>query len=52
MGLSVVLVGNPVNGLEVFGPFATPDEAVDWASSNSDDQDWWVAPLQAQDSSL
>ena len=46
MGMHVVLVGNPVDGVEVFGPFKTGDDAVEWASAYCrDDRDWWVARL-------
>ena len=30
MGMHVVLVGNPVDGFEVYGPFKTYDHAAAW----------------------
>lgn len=49
LGMHVVLMGNPVDGLKVFGPFKTPDDAVRWAGEEIDDT-WWIAPLAAPDS--
>lgn len=48
MGMHVVLTGNPVDGFGVLGPFATADEATEWADEALDrDVDWWVTPLNA-----
>lgn len=48
MGIHVVVSGNPVDGLRFYGPFATADEASEWAQRNSNDlSDWWIAPLDA-----
>jgi hypothetical protein len=45
MGMHVVLVGNPVDGLTIYGPFTTGEDANDWADSNVKNEDWWAAPL-------
>lgn len=48
-GLHIIIIGNPVSGLEFIGPFATGDEAVEWANRDAHiDADWWVAPLEAK----
>lgn len=44
MGMHVVISGNPVDGLTVWGPFKTGDDAMRWASAEIDDT-WWIAPL-------
>lgn len=45
-GMHVVVVGSPFDeGMEIFGPFKTGDEAVAWAEQNCDEQLWWAVPL-------
>jgi len=41
----VLIVGNPVQGVRVIGPFADADTAQDHASAWSD-TDWWLAELE------
>lgn len=45
MGMHVVIVGNPRDGVEIYGPFKTGADAVDYGHSIEDE--WWIAPLQA-----
>ena len=45
MGLSIVITGNPVDGLFFYGPFKTAEDANEWADAEQSDQEWWVAPL-------
>ena len=45
MGLHVVVIGNPLDGMSIFGPFNNGPEAVDWAACNADDT-WWTVPLE------
>lgn len=47
MGMHVVLVGNPLEGVQVYGPFATGLEAAEWARSEFSGEDWWTAMLYA-----
>lgn len=49
MGMHVVLVGDPINGMTVYGPFKTGTDAVMWASENTDNV-WVAAPLYAPES--
>ena len=49
MGMHIVAVGNPIDGLRFYGPFATSDEAIEWAEKNFAHTEWWVAPLEAQE---
>lgn len=44
MGLHVAVVGDPIDGIEIFGPFKTGCEAVDWLASC--DLNGWIVPLQ------
>jgi len=39
-----VLVGDPVNGVTVYGPYRTIDEAISIWEDESDVY-WWVAPM-------
>lgn len=41
----VVLVGDPVNGVTVYGPYRDFDEAISIWEADSSDVDWWVTPL-------
>jgi hypothetical protein len=47
MGLHVIITGNPVDGFEIYGPFATADEAAEFTMKNPIDADWWIAPLHS-----
>jgi hypothetical protein len=40
-------VGNPVDGIEVYGPFDNPGEAVEWAAAQQEvcGHDFWVTKL-------
>jgi hypothetical protein len=51
MGMHIVMTGNPVDGFEVLGPFATYDEASEWAERNDRkfENSWWILPLRAQE---
>lgn len=51
MGLHIIIIGNPVDGLEFIGPFKTADDATRHASTdgNIDNCEWWIAPLAAAD---
>jgi hypothetical protein len=42
---AVVLVGNPVNGVRIYGPFKTYDEAEEYAG-NIEDAEAWTALLE------
>lgn len=45
MGLCVVIAGNPLAGLTIYGPFNNQEEASDAASLSGHDE-WWIAPLE------
>ena len=48
MGMHVVLLGNIVDGIRIFGPFRTGSEAWDWADTTIEDDEWVIAPLRAR----
>jgi hypothetical protein len=48
-GMHVVLYGNPVDGLQVIGPFKTEEDAAEWADFVFNGSDCWTVPLEAQD---
>lgn len=48
MGMTIVLTGNPVDGMTAYGPFTTRDDALEWASHECSG-DWWLMPLAAPD---
>lgn len=45
---AVVVVGNPIDGFYIIGPFSDADIADDWAEDRTDDipGSWWVVTLQ------
>jgi hypothetical protein len=43
----IVVVGDPVDGFEFYGPFNTEPEAIEWAGENLNG-DWWTASLSAE----
>lgn len=45
-GMHVVLVGNPVDGFTVYGPFKTGEAASHYGQCETDDS-WCIAPLHA-----
>ena len=49
VSLCVVMTGNPVEGFEIIGPFKQPHYASEWADEWLDDLDWWVLPLQSEE---
>lgn len=49
MGIHIAIVGDPINGFEFFGLFATGDDATEWATGEypvAGDPEWQVAPLR------
>jgi len=47
----VVVVGDPLNGITVYGPYATTDDAIEvW--ENESDVDWWVSPLRTNGNTI
>lgn len=42
---SVVLAGNIADGITVYGPFETADDATEWAESQLDDTEWLITKL-------
>jgi len=45
MGMHVVVIGSPFDGQRIVGPFATGEEAIEWAEQNIRNEDWWAVPL-------
>ncbi len=41
----VILAGNPVDGMTVYGPFDDAEDANDYAENNFDG-DWWVTKVE------
>jgi len=43
---AILIVGNPIDGYEFFGPFASGDDAAEYMYRiDYDGGDWWVAGL-------
>lgn len=40
-----VAQGNPFDGVTLYGPFETSEEADDWAAANDGNFDWWIVNL-------
>lgn len=45
----VVVTGSPVRGIQLHGPFATMESAVQWADFEVDTDTWWLADLYGPD---
>ena len=45
----VVVVGNPLDGLILIGPFDGQHEAMEFVNRDEPDSDWWVAPVESPD---
>lgn len=44
--MKILITGNPVDGLEFFGPFDEAEEATEFAEINAE-ADWWVAEVRS-----
>ena len=42
----VVVNGSPLDGLLISGPFASTEDATDWADTEVYSKDWWVGQLE------
>lgn len=47
MGMHVIVRGNPFDGLTIHGPFATGEEAHEWADAYCRDVEWWAVALES-----
>jgi hypothetical protein len=46
-GAAVVMSGNPVDGVTLYGPFATVDDANEWADHQHKFlSEWWIVTLR------
>lgn len=43
----VVAVGDPFNGLTLYGPFKSEDQALDWAEQTGEDREFTVVRVEA-----
>lgn len=42
----IVMIGNPVDGFEFFGPFQDYEDATTWATEKGNPDDpWWVVEV-------
>ena len=46
MDSHVVIVGNPVDGIRIYGPFETFNDAHNWADGTDE---YWITELEAID---
>lgn len=45
--MHIIVIGNPVDGLEFIGPFANETDATNHANTDGNMPDeWWIAPLE------
>ena len=50
MGMHVVIIGNPLEGFKVYGPFKTYDDAAAWTDDASRSHlESWIMPLRGED---
>ncbi len=43
---TVVVVGDPINGITIYGPFKDAEDAISWAQSEVTKEPWWTAALE------
>ena len=43
--MTVIVMGNPFDGLTIHGPFEDFDAANDWVEEQGLDDDWWAVEL-------
>ncbi len=41
----VIITGNPIDGITIYGPFFSPEEAIEWAEENRGEI-WWMTQLE------
>lgn len=46
-GMHVLIVGDPVGGFQIIGPFKTGEDAI--RHGERECATWWIAPLEAPD---
>ena len=50
MGMHVVIIGNPLDGFKVYGPFNTYDHAAAWTDDETRTHlETWIVPLHGED---
>lgn len=45
----VIIKGNPVDGIEVFGPFEDSEAGVTFAENNFQGDDYWITELYCEE---
>ncbi len=43
-GPNVIVIGDPISGFQLVGPFESPSAAIEWASTHTTET-WWEANL-------
>jgi hypothetical protein len=46
MTTSIVIFGNPVDGMHFVGPFEDAESASEYADGQRGSFDWWIAPIE------
>jgi len=46
----MIISGNPIDGFQHVGPFATAEDAARFGNTLDSDSDWWIAPLYPPES--
>jgi hypothetical protein len=42
----VLIVGNPIDGMSIYGPYDSTEDAESMAETISTDETWWITELQ------
>lgn len=45
---TIIVTGNPIDGLTFIGPFEDESEAIDYAETNC--EEWWLGELEEPES--
>ena len=46
-GMHIIVHGNPIDGINIVGPFATHEDACTHAEDRMNEPEWWIVPLEA-----
>ena len=45
----VLVIGNPVDGVRIVGPFPDPEDVDEYAETHERNEEWWMVTLELPD---
>lgn len=43
----IVIIGNPLDGFDIYGPFLEQETALEFAELQNGGREWWITKLKA-----